>query len=132
MNRAIGEARSSLDGFIDRLAHPSPAQSYAGVKVPLTEGAITEHVWMSHLSFDGSRFRGVLGNDPVDLHHVKLGDTLVAVRDSISDWMLVDRDTVFGAYTVYVLRARMPSAERVAFDREQGLYFGAAPRALPK
>src|SRR5215208_1830221 len=76
MGHAIVAARNSTGPFIARLAHPSPSQSYAGIKVPVTEGDTVEYLWMSQLSFDGTRFRGVLGNDPIGIHRVKRGDTL--------------------------------------------------------
>ena len=130
MSAAIAEARKAVPPFIDRVQHPSPTQTYVAVKMRLTEGDAVEHVWLDHLSFDGTRLRGLLGNAPTDVRHVKLGDTLTVAPDSISDWMLVDRDTVYGAYTTYVLRDHLSAAERQSFNHDQGVFFGPKPRSL--
>lgn len=130
MNRAMVMAQRSVNAFVQRVAHPSATQSYAGIKVRVAEGDVVEHIWASELSFDGTRLRGTLGNTPIDLRRVKMGDTVVVRPDSVSDWMIVDRDTVFGAFTVYVERDRMPSADRAAFDHDMKIYFGPRPRPL--
>jgi uncharacterized protein YegJ (DUF2314 family) len=132
MNAAIASAQKSVRPFIDRLQHPSATQSYAAIKMRLIEGPVVEHVWLDHLAFDGTRFHGMLGNAPTDVRRVKLGDSLTVARDSISDWMLVDRDTVYGSYTTYVLRDHLSPSERRSFNRDQGMYFGVQPRSLSK
>ncbi len=130
MNGAMAMARRSVNAFVQRVEHPPATQSYAGVKVRVAEGDVVEHIWASELSFDGTRLRGTLGNTHVNLRRVKMGDTVVVRPDSVSDWMIVDRDTVFGAFTVYVVRDRIPSADRAAFDRDMRIYFGSRPRLL--
>jgi uncharacterized protein YegJ (DUF2314 family) len=130
MQAAIAEARRTVPDFATRVLTPAPGQTYAAVKVALREGEAVEHVWISDLAFDGESFRGRLGNTPVDLRRWSIGDTVRVSRDSVSDWMLVDADTVYGGYSVHVLRARMSPTEREAFDREQGLVFPPTPRPI--
>lgn len=130
MQEAIATARENTEPFVVRLVHPGPTQSYAAVKTRLTEGGAVEHVWLSRVTLDGSVFRGVLDNTPVDVHRYHVGETITVSRDSITDWMVIDRDTVYGAFTVYALRARMTASECEHFDKQQGVHFGAAARLL--
>ena len=130
MTGAMAMARRSVNAFVQRVTHPTATQSYAGIKVRVAEGDVVEHIWASELSFDGTRLRGTLGNTPLNLRRLKMGDTVVVRPDSVSDWMIVDRDTVFGAFTVYVVRDRMPPVDRAAFDRDMKIYFGSRPRTL--
>lgn len=132
MVAAIVSARASVSPFVQRVVRPAPTQSYAGVKVRVDEGPLVEHLWMSHLTFDGTRLRGIVGNSPIDVKRVKMGDTLLVLPDSVSDWMLVDKDTVFGAFSFYVLRDLMTPSDRAEFDRDWGVHFGARPRPLAK
>lgn len=131
MAAATAAARGTLAAFAARVASPAPAQSYAGVKVPLREGERVEHVWMSDLRYDGDAFRGRLGNAPVELTRWRVGDSVRVARDSVSDWMLIVHDTVYGGYSVHLLRSRMIAEQRAVFDREQGLAFPAAPKPAP-
>lgn len=130
MLQAMDSARASIASFIGHLGTPPATQSYTAIKVRLVEDDKVEHIWVSKPSFDGTLFRGALDNVPLDLKRVRVGDTVSAPRDSISDWMIIDRDTVFGAYTVHVLRRRMSPSDRSAFDGEQGVYFGDRPRSI--
>ncbi len=129
MLTAIASARRTVEGFAARVRAPTPTQAVATIKVRLQEGDAVEHIWLTNLSFDGQLFTGQLDNVPVALRGWSLGDTVRVPRDSISDWMLVDADTVFGAYSIHLLRSQMGAAERAAFDREQGLVY--PPEARP-
>jgi uncharacterized protein YegJ (DUF2314 family) len=131
MESAISEARRTVIDFTPRLTNPLMGQSYASVKAPLREGDIVEHVWIREPQSDGRRFHGLLGNTPVNITEWQAGDSISVARDSISDWMVVVNDTVYGGYTVHVLRARMTPAEKSTFDSELGLYFPPTPISLP-
>ena len=130
MTAAIAEARATVGGFIARLEH-GPAAAYAAVKAPVTQGDEREHLWLSPVRVTAGRFEGIVANVPEYVHGLAMGDTLRLSPDSISDWMLIDRDTVYGGYTVYVLRDRMSARNRRAFDSTQGVHFGPTARRLP-
>jgi uncharacterized protein YegJ (DUF2314 family) len=91
------------------------------VKAPIKEGAVTEHIWLSDVSYDNRVFHGLVGNDPLDLKKVSLGDKVTVAPDKISDWMIIDNGRLIGGYTVRLLQSRMSPAEREQFDQSSGL-----------
>src|SRR5262249_47996283 len=58
MNAAMEKARSTVGTFTAALASPNPGQRSFTVKVPFTDGKNTEHMWLSPVSFDGTKFHG--------------------------------------------------------------------------
>ena len=130
MTAAIRDARGTVRSFVARLAR-GPVSGSVSVKAPVTDGQDTEHLWLAPVRVANGRFHGVVANEPVLVEGLEAGDTLSIPIDSISDWMLVDRDTVFGGFTVHLMRARMSAGDRQAFDASQRLVFGSGPRPLP-
>ena len=47
MNAAIAKARASVEGFIEQLPRLRDEGAYFSVKVPISAGGVTEHVWLS-------------------------------------------------------------------------------------
>jgi uncharacterized protein YegJ (DUF2314 family) len=125
MNAAIDSARLTVDVFVKALAVPPGPDRRLTLKVPLRKGSDVEHVWLSEVAFDGKRFRGRVDNEIGVLKRVRVGDTLSIARDSISDWMILASGHAAGAFSVRLLRGRMTSAEREAFDRETNGAFAA-------
>jgi uncharacterized protein len=105
-----------------------PAFDLACVKVPFTEGKVTEHMWVDEVSFDGSRITGVLINEPNELRAVSTGDAVDVPLAQVEDWMLASDETVLGAFTVHAIRAAMKRADREQHDAAWGLPFGDAAR----
>ena len=80
------------------------------------DGEQVEHIWLSNPSFDGTRFSGRVDNEPVDVKNVKMGQTVTAAKDEVSDWFYVENGKLIGGYTIRVLYSRMSSAEKKDFD----------------
>jgi len=118
MNRAMARARETIGEFLKRLEHPPEAQTFIALKVRLEEGHTVEHVWLNSVSHANTLFAGVVGNEPVDLKKVRLGDRVSAPLARVSDWMAVERGRLIGGYTIRVLREGMTLDERRAFDKE--------------
>ena len=134
MTRAIAGARGSVAGFLSQVAPPAVPYEYAAIKVRLSDEGKGEHLWARDPAAANGMITAILDNPPVYQPRRHVGDTVRVAMDSISDWMLVRGDTVFGAFTVYALRDAMPPAKRRAFEkeqREQGMTLAAAPRVLP-
>jgi len=117
MNAAMEKARSTVGTFTAALASPRPGQRSFTVKVAFTDGKNTEHMWLSPVSFDGTKFHGTINNDPERVSHVKNGDDAEVEPSKISDWMFVDDGKLMGGYTLRVLRDAMSPAERAEFDK---------------
>jgi uncharacterized protein YegJ (DUF2314 family) len=116
MTAAIGKARHTVSTFVQHLEHPTATQTFASVKLPLTEGDAVEHVWISNVRFAGGRFHGRIDNDVQSIPRWKHGDTVSVPADSISDWLVIDDSVALGGYSIRALRAKMSPRERAEMD----------------
>jgi len=66
---------------------------------------------------------GVIDNAPNNIPSVQLGDTISVSEDVISDWMFKKSDSIYGGFTIRVLRDRMNETERAELDRWLGYPF---------
>lgn len=114
MNAAMDRARSTVDGFVRRLPGLRFQGAFFTVKVPLTENGETEHVWINEPEFDGERFTGYIASVPVGLTSWSYGDKVTVTPDGISDWVAVFDGTLYGGFTLHVLRPRMTAEEQQA------------------
>lgn len=121
MNAAIEQARSSVTIFTGRLPNLRASGVFVSIKLPLTEGGMTEHVWMADPVFEDGQFTGRLASEPVNLPSWTRGDRIAVSADQISDWMAIDGDALYGGYTIHVLRDRMSPAEQRDMARQMGV-----------
>ncbi len=89
---------------------------------PHEQGA--ELMWCDEVEFDGNHVRAKLLNQPNWLQSYSEGDAVSVAPKELADWMYVIGDTVYGAFSVQVLRKRMSSSERKQHDSAWGLDFG--------
>lgn len=117
VNRAMDEARATVDQFIAALNSPQPSQQAFSVKLLVSDGQHGEHMWVAPVRFDQGKFYGQINNVPERVRGVKLGDEVSVSANEISDWMFVDRGRLIGGYTIRVLRDGLGAAEKRQFDR---------------
>jgi len=130
MNEAIHNAQASLDHFIAALQSPSPTQTVFQIKgrLPYDGDGYAEHMWVQDVTFDGDRFVGTLGNEPVFIQDgLHYGDQVTASPNDVTDWIIVDSGKMLGGFTVHVLRNRLSDTSRRDFDAESGLISGDHP-----
>jgi len=120
MNAAMAAARASFGGLAERMDKLRARNAVVSIKIPLTSGENTEHIWLGDPEIRDGEVHGALGNVPLHGTH-EIGDLVSAPVAVISDWMVVDGDRLYGGYTIIVGRARMLPEERAAFD--QNVYF---------
>ena len=118
MNSAIAQARSTVDTFITSLQNPGQNQTYFSIKAKIVDGEHSEHMWLYDVGFDGNQFQGKIGNNPLNVKNVSLGDDLVLGPSEISDWMIVEDNTLVGGYTIRVIRNRLSDEDRKKFDQD--------------
>jgi uncharacterized protein YegJ (DUF2314 family) len=94
MNAAIEKARASVKTFITALQAPKASQSGFSVKMAITDGKNTEHMWLSSVSYDGKSFHGAIDNEPEEVKTVKIGQKMAVEALKISDWMFVEHGKV--------------------------------------
>ena len=121
---AAMDARASLDGFVERLPELRATGAFTSVKFPLIENDITEHVWMSDVAFDGETLTGYLASEP--LHHAgwSFGDRVSVPVDHVLDWAVIDDGTLYGGFSIYVLRRRSSPEDRQTHDEHRGFALG--------
>lgn len=83
-----------------------------------------EQMWVNEVYFDGKTVSGKLLNEPRSLNSVRQGDLVRTPPEKITDWMYVYGDRAYGAFTVNLIRSRMPRQERASHDNAWGLNFG--------
>jgi uncharacterized protein YegJ (DUF2314 family) len=120
MDEAMAQARRTLDEFERHLAAPSPTQSMAIIKGRFTEGETVEHMWINQIEVISEGYRGVLGNEPMDMTTLSAGQTVVVPRSEVSDWVVVEDGKLVGGYTMRLIRSRLPEDQRPMFDTQNG------------
>src|SRR5258708_28860768 len=73
MKAAVDEARKRWPEFVDAFVNRKKDQLFS-IKAPVTDGRHTEYIWVMVEEIDGDIINGDLGNNPVDLDFMKLGD----------------------------------------------------------
>lgn len=120
MDAAIQRAKLEIDYFIQALEHPKPTQSDFSVKKSFAwqdgDAISHEHIWLTNVTYKDGKFHGRVGNEPVNIEDVKVGDEVEVEKSEASDWMFVDDGWLTGGYTVVELRAQMGEEERKVFD----------------
>jgi uncharacterized protein YegJ (DUF2314 family) len=121
MNWAMEKSRLTLHYFESCLTSPKEGQQYFSIKVKIEDGQIIEHIWLSDPVFDeeGNLF-GTIGNTPIDVRNVKLGQKIGIDRDLVSDWMIVENGRLIGGYTIRVLRENLTGRALADFDKQLG------------
>jgi uncharacterized protein YegJ (DUF2314 family) len=104
MDAAILQARQTLPQFIAALQSPSPTQSRFIIKLPVSDGRETEHMWMSNVTYDGTEFVGILMDDPHNVRGYQMRQTVRVTPDKITDWAYGDNGEMIGGYTQIVLQ----------------------------
>jgi len=118
MNTAISKARESTAEFLQILTSPKPNQTDFSAKRPYPKksGSGGEHIWISDLTYDGKLLHGKVGDDPVDIANLKIGDEVSFPPAELTDWLYLEDGKIVGGYTIRVLRKRMSPQEGADFD----------------
>jgi len=113
MNAAIKKAASTLPEFKAALAAPPERAVGFSVKVAFPYGKNNrEHIWLDTPSFSEGSVSGVIGNEPVYVTSIKLGQKVSAPESRVSDWMYIQDGVLKGGFTVRALLDRMSPEER--------------------
>ncbi|MFO7904904.1 MAG: DUF2314 domain-containing protein, partial [Pirellulaceae bacterium] len=104
MTAAIQQARANIDGFIAALSNPQPNQKAFSVKVAISDGDQTEHLWLVPVRFENGRFIGRINSEPQKVETVKFGEEIGVAKDKISDWIYAENRKMVGGFTARVLQ----------------------------
>jgi uncharacterized protein YegJ (DUF2314 family) len=116
MNAAVAAAKASFTEFDSAFRSNIYDSSTFFIKVrfPTAEG--NEHIWAMNLTIDHGIYYGVVDNLPNLVTDVRVGEKVRIDTADISDWMFSDNGMLRGGYTIRVIRDRMTSADKAAFD----------------
>jgi uncharacterized protein YegJ (DUF2314 family) len=132
MNAAIDKAQRTVGYFMSSLNSPTPEQQYFSAKAKIEDNGEIEHIWLNDVSFDDSgNLFGKIGNEPLSLKNVKIGQEVGVAKDELSDWMIVESGRLIGGYTLRVLRDKMSPKEQKSFDAGVGLYIDEGADYFP-
>lgn len=107
MNAAIAKARATLPEFYKHWQKPGPGEEHFCLKLRITDGAKIEHFWLADIKGTPGHLTGVVGNEPEEVHTVKMYETIPIPDADISDWMYYRNGKVVGNLTVRALFKEM-------------------------
>ncbi len=121
MDKAIAEARATIDEFKTHLATPEQGDHDFYLKVKIEDGDRTEHFWLSGIAIEGDNYAGRIDNQSGDVKSVKLGQRYEFGFADVSDWMYRNEVGVMqGCRTLRVLLADMPPDEAAQISASMG------------
>lgn len=116
MNNAIAKAREEFYVFDSAFRKGNNDKSLFAIKLRFSTDIGGEHIWAHSISLEGESYYGILDDDAISIDNVKAGDKIEINKNSLSDWIFSDNGIMKGGFTVKVLRNKMTSQERAAFD----------------
>ena len=122
MQKAMQQARSGLDDFLQKAGAPPRDTAQYSVKVRVLEGENKEYLWISNLKGQGELWSGRIENLPV-IRSVKKGQSYSFAKSEIVDWTYVDKTKkkVVGNFTTCALLTKEPPSVAESLRKEYGL-----------
>ena len=99
INSAKEEARKTIDYFVGILNSDEANDCLFSVKVKIDDGEQVEFVWLSDIEYLNGKFKGKIANEIQSVKNVKEGDIWEVDKESISDWLYVKDDKLYGNFT---------------------------------
>jgi uncharacterized protein YegJ (DUF2314 family) len=103
--QAKEEALKQWPKFLDAFSKKTKDQSFY-VKTCLSDGAKSEHFWISVQSMNGKIINGKIDNDPYSVKGFYLGQPLQVRVDDIEDWLYYEGKERRGGFTMTVFMRR--------------------------
>lgn len=102
MMQAVQEARDRWPEFVAAFEERQAGDVFS-VKAPLSDGDMTEFMWLSVGAIENNIVFGRLDNDPVSIGRIKSGDRVRVSVDDLNDWLYTQGTRQHGGFTVAVL-----------------------------
>jgi uncharacterized protein YegJ (DUF2314 family) len=103
MISATEEARRRTNEFVQALQNPKPGQNQFMIKVRVTDGNASEHMWLDHISFADGKFTGAFTDESIEVPGYRRGMTTTRPANEITDWLFYDQGKMVGGFTARVL-----------------------------
>lgn len=121
LKHATEQAQASLDDFRGLMAELSGTEVRTMIKVQIVEGERKAAMWLQRVRIAEGRFSGELFELPADFECYAVGDRLTVEQQAVLDWMINDRGTLYGGFSLRYQRSQTPEAQRQAFDDYVGV-----------
>ncbi|MDB6140723.1 MAG: hypothetical protein JWO94_3795 [Verrucomicrobiaceae bacterium] len=118
MGNAVTRARRTVGTFIAAVRNPTSGQRDFEVKKPFKQGEVTEHIWLSDVTYSGGRFHGKVDNKPRDIDGLKYGTRVSVNPNEITDWAFVNNGELVGGYTIRLLHNELSPERRVELEKQ--------------
>ncbi|HKS15777.1 MAG TPA: DUF2314 domain-containing protein [Planctomycetota bacterium] len=97
MKAAVAEARRRFPEFVDAF-NRKDGENFT-VKAPVTRDDRTEYIWIHVDGLEPEYIHGLLGNEPLDLGELKLGDRVEVKVEDLNDWLYLKDGNWVGLFT---------------------------------
>lgn len=111
MNAAIAKARETLPQFWERLAAPAANEDGFSLKLAISDGINTEHLWCGYIEGDADKANCIIDNQPVYVQVVAYGEGVDVDPADISDWLYYRDGRIVGGQTLRVMLPYLPKKE---------------------
>ncbi|MEW6304265.1 MAG: DUF2314 domain-containing protein [Verrucomicrobiota bacterium] len=102
MVAAVAEARQRWPEFVEAFRQRTEGQHFS-IKAPITRGENTEFIWVKVFGLEPEYIHGHLGNNPVNLDGMKLGDQVEVPLKDLTDWVFIRDAKPVGLFTPKVI-----------------------------
>jgi uncharacterized protein YegJ (DUF2314 family) len=103
MQKAVAEARKRWPEFVDAFENRSTDQHFS-VRAPFGDGRHTEFMWVGVTAIENDIIYGELGNEPVHLRGMNVGETVKVRLADLNDWQFVEGERMRGGFTIEAIR----------------------------
>jgi uncharacterized protein YegJ (DUF2314 family) len=117
MGRAMQQANDTLSKFDELLG----LGGHAMIKTRIIDGETTFYLWLEFQGRAGERYVGKVFELPPGLNRLGIGAEVVVEPSALVDWLVNDRGSLHGGFTLRVHRERLPQDERGRFDQQLGV-----------
>jgi uncharacterized protein YegJ (DUF2314 family) len=123
MRTAFERASATLSDFLTKAAKPDTGTTDYAIKVAISDKNGTEYFWVVRFRKEGTRFSGILANEPRIVLKHKAGERISFARSQIVDWTYFDEvaQRTHGNFTACALLSKEPPDQAAALKKEHGL-----------
>lgn len=119
--QTIADARAGLARFRAMLPADGSPRGDAMIKTTLTEGDQRAFMWLMSARRHGEAIVGEVFEAPQQLPSFQVGDLIEVTEETLLDWSVNESGTLHGGFSIRYQRARLPEAERAAYDEYVGV-----------
>jgi uncharacterized protein YegJ (DUF2314 family) len=99
LQAAVGEAQLRWPDFVQAFQRRRPNQNFS-VKALFTDGEHGEWMWVVVSAIKGEAIQGKLGNTPVEVRGLHVGDPVTIQASEIGDWVYGNGKEIVGGFSL--------------------------------